>query len=139
MLDNNMLALADYNNYNVKIVDVNNNKVISCIKLPTKPRDITRVERDQIVVTCDITLVFIKVGKTLCVLREVDIGGHSRGIVFTNNTFICSFENPGCVKIIKFMLENIENNNNRYQKTDIVWISLLHCTDYRSEHALRIR
>ena len=100
MLDNNMLALTDYDNSSVKIVDVNNNKVIYCIKLPTRPWDITRVEQDQIVVTCDNKLVFIKVGKTLSVMKEMDIGGESRGIVYTNNTFICSFVNPGCVKII---------------------------------------
>ena len=100
MLDNNMLTFTDNNNYSVKIVDVNTNKVISGIQLPTKPWDITRVEQDQLVVTCGNKLVFIKVVKTLSVMKEVDIGGQSRGIVYTNNTFICSFVNPGCVKII---------------------------------------
>ena len=100
MLDNNMLALADCDNSSVKVVDLNQNKVISCIKLPSRPWDIARVERDQIVVTCGNKLVFIQVGKVLSVVKEVDIGGSSGGIVYTNNTLIVTCGYSFCVRIL---------------------------------------
>ncbi|XP_045183946.2 uncharacterized protein LOC123542273 [Mercenaria mercenaria] len=89
------LAIADKANRNVKIVDVNRDKVISEITLSSSPRDITVIPPDQLAVTLrdEKMIQLLSTASGLTKTSQIKTDGTCRGIHYDNGNLIVTFDN----------------------------------------------
>ena len=103
------IAVADFKNSSVKLVDLNRKKVKDRLSLKSKPWDITRVNEHTLAVTCPggrsryIQLVTVSKSGCLTLGQEIPVNGLCVGIRYTatgGGIFLVSFTNPHKVKVM---------------------------------------
>ena len=93
-IDPYRIALTDWNNYSVKLVNIESKSIVSYLQLSTRPWDVTCTDKSQLVVTCYNKLVFIDSRPTLTVNKELQLIGDCTGITFHDNQLFVSFDAP---------------------------------------------
>ena len=135
--------MSDEKNNSVKLVDMKQKKVVSQIRLSTRPWDITKVQSDQLAVTLPSSekIQFLSVtGTSLSLGREMQVSGECRGIASNqNDRLFVSFTDPVQVQILNMsgsVLKTISNQSvgeelfgRPYHLTLSVDNSLLYVTD----------
>ena len=94
MIDPYRIALTDCHNFCVKLVDVVSKSIVSYLQFSTGPWDITCTDKSQLVVTCYNKLVFVDVGPSLTVNKELQLTGVCKGIIFNDNQLFVSLLAP---------------------------------------------
>ena len=109
MLNPNIIALTDWNNYSVKLVRVRSQNIISYRKLSTQPCDVCCVNENQLVITSENRLLFVEAGQTLIVKKELLVDGACRGIISEYNKLFVTFVSPEpSVKLISLHGETLK-------------------------------
>ena len=108
------LALTDRDNSSVKLVDLHTDTITSCLPLAVKPRDLTCMDSNTMVATCETNLTFVKFDGKLSVMKEVPMEDDCWRITsHKHKLFVTCTEKP-CVKILNSagtVLHTIQNNS----------------------------
>ena len=101
LLTSDILALTDCNNSSVKLVDLHTDAITSCLQLDDKPQDLTCMDSNTMVVTCDTNLTFVKFDGNLSLMKKVPMEAGCCGITSHQNKLFVTFtgQNPS-VKIL---------------------------------------
>ena len=101
LLTSDILALTDNNNSSVKLVDLHTDAITSCLQLADEPQDLTCMDSNTMVVTCDTNLTFVKFDGNLSLMKKVRMKDGCHGITSHQNKLFVTFtgENPS-VKIL---------------------------------------
>ena len=114
LLTCNTLALTDSDNYSVKLVDLHADAITSCLQLADKPWDLTCIDSNAMVVTCDTNLTFLKFDGNLSLMNKVQMEDGCRGITSHQNKLFVTFTGKPCVKILNSagtVLQTIQTNS----------------------------
>ena len=82
VFDSNFLVIADNWNSSVKMIDVKQRQIVSYLRLPLKPWDVTKVLEKQLVVTCSLKLIMIDAALKslkLTIRRNIQVKGQIKG------------------------------------------------------------
>ena len=101
LLTSDILALTDFNNSSVKLVDLHTDAITSCLQLDDQPWDLTCMGSNTMVVTCHTNLTFVKFDGNLSLMKKVPMEAGCCGITSHQNKLFVTFtgENPS-VKIL---------------------------------------
>ena len=109
------LALTDYYNNSVKLVDLHTDAITSCLQLADKPWDLTCMDSNTMVVTCGTNLTFLKFDGNLSVMKTIQMEDGCRGITsHQNKLFVTFVGKKPCVKILNSagaVLQTIQTNS----------------------------
>ncbi|XP_053402779.1 uncharacterized protein LOC128558036 [Mercenaria mercenaria] len=110
------LVCTDYNNYSVKLIDINADKITSELKLTAGPLDITYVSYDQLAVTVaeEKKICFLSFRNGLSKTRDIAVDGKCYGIAYSKNRFVVSYINPPKVEILSLdgkVLQHIDTDS----------------------------
>jgi hypothetical protein len=108
LISESLLAIVDKGNKNVKIIDINNDKITANVLLSSPPYDITVVPDDKLAVTLPeekkIQFLSLSLPKADSVTPEktLTVSGACYGIDFIRNEkkLIVTYLNPGTVEIL---------------------------------------
>ncbi|XP_052788018.1 E3 ubiquitin-protein ligase TRIM33-like isoform X2 [Mya arenaria] len=102
LLTGDRLILADCDNYSLKLVDTDNNKLVSQVKLPAFPMDLCLLPGDRAAVTLPMEekIQFVSTQGNFSLQDVVKVDGYCHGIDFCDNNLIVSFTNPGKVVLM---------------------------------------
>ncbi|XP_060575188.1 uncharacterized protein LOC132732725 [Ruditapes philippinarum] len=108
LISESLLAIVDKENKNVKIIDINNDKITANVLLSSPPYDITVVPDDKLAVTLPeekkIQFLSLSLPKADSVTPEktLTVSGACYGIDFIRNEkkLIVTYLNPGTVEIL---------------------------------------
>ncbi|XP_052781640.1 protein wech-like [Mya arenaria] len=102
LLPGDRLLLADWDNNLLKLVDTDNNKLVSQVKLPGKPWDLCLLPVDRAAVTLPLEgkIQFVSTQRNVTLQDVVNVDGECRGIVFCDDNLIVSYLFPGKVVMI---------------------------------------
>ena len=109
------LALTDFNNSSVKLVDLHTDAITSCLQLADEPWDLTCMDSNTMVVTCWTNLTFLKFDGNLSVMKKIPVEDGCRGITSHQNKLFVTFTGKKpCVKILNSagaVLQTIQTNS----------------------------
>ena len=74
LMSSDLIAVADFINKSIKVVDLRSDTITCYINLDDQPWDITCMDPETLVVTCNTNLVFLRYGETLSVVKKVRMG-----------------------------------------------------------------
>ncbi|XP_052780372.1 uncharacterized protein LOC128217328 [Mya arenaria] len=96
LLTGDRLILVDHMNCSLKLVDTKNNKLVSQVKLPSKPWDLCHLPGDMAAVTLPWMkkIQFVSIQGNVTLQDVVKVDGECRGIDFCDDNLIVSFTNP---------------------------------------------
>ncbi|XP_052779464.1 E3 ubiquitin-protein ligase TRIM33-like [Mya arenaria] len=96
LLTGDRLILVDHTNSSLKLVDTKNNKLVSQVKLPSKPWDLCHLPGDMAAVTLPWMkkIQFVSIQGNVTLQDVVKVDGECRGIDFCDDNLIVSFTNP---------------------------------------------
>ncbi|XP_052765074.1 uncharacterized protein LOC128206555 [Mya arenaria] len=98
LLSNNRLVAADCKNRSLKLVDLKYNRIIKTLTSESSPWDVTTLSDNQIAVTYPHVRVIhrlnIDIDGTFIRNKVIKTRSHCYGLVYSNGTFIVSFEEP---------------------------------------------
>ena len=108
------LALTDWDNKSVKLVDLHTDAITSCLQLADQPWDLTCMDLNTMVVTCRTNLTFLKFDGNLSVMKKIPMEDGCRGITSHQNKLFVTFTGKPCVKILNSagaVLQTIQTNS----------------------------
>ena len=109
------LSLTDRVNDSVKLVDLHTNSITSCLQLADEPWDLTCMDSNTLVVTCDTNLTFLKFDGNLSLMKKMPMENGCRGITsHQNKLFVTFIGKKPCVKILNCagaILQTIQTNS----------------------------
>ena len=115
LLTCDMLALTDRDNSSVKLVHLHAYAIISCLQLADKPRDLTCMDSNTLVVTCLTNLTFLKFDENLSIMKKIPMEDGCHGITsHQNKLFVTFIGKKPCVKILNSagaVLQTIQTNS----------------------------
>ena len=114
LLTCDILALTDYFNNSVKLVDLHTDAITSCLQLADKPQDLTCMDLNTMVVTCWTNLTFVKFDGNLSIMKKVPMKDVCHGITSHQNKLFVTFTGKPCVKILNSagaVLQTIQTNS----------------------------
>ena len=91
LLTSDILALTDRINNSVKLVDLHTDAITSCLQLADKPQDLTCMDSNTMVVTCDTNLTFVKFDGNLSLMKKVPMEAGCHGITSHQNKLFVTF------------------------------------------------
>ena len=91
LLTSDILALTDRDNNSVKLVDLHTDAITSCLQLADKPRDLTCMDSNTMVVTCHTNLTFVKFDGNLSLMKKVPMEDGCHGITSHQNKLFVTF------------------------------------------------
>ncbi|XP_052778816.1 KIN17-like protein [Mya arenaria] len=102
LLTGDSLILVDHNNCSLKLVDTNNNKLVSQVKLPDGPWDLCHLPGNRAAVTLpDLKKIqFVSTQGNVTLLDRVKVDGQCFGIDFCDDNLIVTFIDPGKVVLM---------------------------------------
>ena len=114
LLTCDILALTDWNNDSVKLVDLHTDAITSCLQLADEPRDLTCMDSNTMVVTCCTNLTFVKFDGNLSVMKKISMEDGCHGITSHQNKLFVTFTRKPSVKILNSagaVLQTIQTNS----------------------------
>ncbi|XP_045200305.2 uncharacterized protein LOC123554310 [Mercenaria mercenaria] len=99
ILSSGKIVLADYNNYRLKIVDVERKIIVADKELDTRPWDVTVLPGDQIAVTLPMDSLIVTIASTLAVVGRFRVKGQCYGIFYHNDRLYIVCQNPKAVLV----------------------------------------
>ena len=108
------LALTDWHNNSVKLVDLHTDAIISCLQLADKPWDLTCMDSNTMVVTCGTNLTFVKFDGNLSIMKKIPMEDGCRGITSHQHKLFVTFTGKPCVEILNSagaVLQTIQTNS----------------------------
>ncbi|XP_052778868.1 uncharacterized protein LOC128216349 [Mya arenaria] len=101
-LTGDRLLLVDRANYSLKLVDSENNKLVSEVNLPGQPWDLCLLPGDRAAVTLPHVdkIQFVSTQGNVTLQRAVNVAGCCCGIDVCDDNLIVSFVNPGYVVLM---------------------------------------
>ena len=115
MLTCDTLALTDRNNYSVKLVDLHTDAITSFLQLADQPEDLTCMDSNTLVVTCDTNLTFLKFDGKLSIVKKIPVEDVCCGITsHQNKLFVTFVGKKPCVEILNStgtVLQTIKTNS----------------------------
>ncbi|XP_052780370.1 E3 ubiquitin-protein ligase TRIM33-like [Mya arenaria] len=102
LLTGDRLVLVDQTNCSLKLVDTKNNKLVSQVKLPSKPWDLCHLPGDMAAVTLPLmkNIQFVSTQGNLTLQEVVEVDGQCYGIDFCDDNLIVSFSRPDKVVLM---------------------------------------
>ncbi|XP_052778865.1 uncharacterized protein LOC128216347 [Mya arenaria] len=102
LLSVDKLLLVDRYNYSLKLVDTNNNKVVSQVKLSSEPWGMCLLPGDRAAVTLPMEgkIQLVSAQGNITLQDIVKVGGQCHGIDFCDDNLIVSFTSPAKVMLI---------------------------------------
>ena len=141
LLTCDILALTDFNNNSVKLVDLHTDAITSCLQLAGKPRDLTCMDLNTMVVTCWTNLTFLKFDGNLTFMKKIPMEDVCHGITsHQNKLFVTFVGKKPCVKILNSagaVLQTIQTNSqgqNLFVTPQYITVSTDGRTFYVSDH-----
>ena len=108
------LALTDWKNNSVKLVDLHTDAITSCLQLADQLWDLTCMDLKTMVVTCDTNLTFLKFDGNLSIMKTIPVEDGCHGITSRQNKLFVTFTRKPCVKILNSagaVLQTIQTNS----------------------------
>ncbi|XP_053376488.1 tripartite motif-containing protein 2-like [Mercenaria mercenaria] len=101
VIDTDRLAVADYLNGSIKIIDVKQKTIVSELKMPSYPWDVTVLQGDQLAVTLPSKslIQIFSCFDALSKVRQIKVNEACYGLAFIERSLIVEMKN-GKVKII---------------------------------------
>ena len=94
------LALTDWDNNSVKLVDLHTDAITSCLQLADQPWDLTCMDSNTLVVTCHTNLTVLEFDGNLSFVKKVPMEDGCHGITSHQNKLFVTFTGKPCVKIL---------------------------------------
>jgi hypothetical protein len=131
VISESLLAIVDKENKNLKIIDINNDKITSKVLLTSAPYDITVIPDDKLAVTLPeekmIQFLSLALPKADAVTSEksITVSGACNGIDFIRNErkLIVTYSNPGTVEILHLdgiVDRKVDLNVNNLNKVSVI-------------------
>ena len=133
------LALTDCHNNSVKLVDLHTDAITSSLQLADPPWDLTCMDSNTMVVTCDTNLTFLKFDGNLSVMKKIYMEDGCYGITSHQNKLFVTFTGKPCVKILNSagaVLQTIQTNSqgqNLFVRPQYITLSIDGQTIYVSD------
>lgn len=105
-LDKNdgLTAIAVFNNQLIAVINMSDKAIVSQLKLPCGPWDVTTLQKDELIVTLPFrsTIAFIQVsGKEMKLTKQEKVSGDCHGITNDGIKLYVCYQNPGKLEIMK--------------------------------------
>jgi len=113
MLPDNRLVITDCENVKLKMIDTRQDKVVEELSMSSPPWDLTVTNSDEVAVTLDRQIAFVKIDK-LVIHRNIDVDGKCRGVAYCEDTLVVTYEEPTKVEVMDMngiVLRNIATDD----------------------------